>query len=181
MCVDGTANMCCTICKQFPYCTPRTKICWFFARTQRELGALGIPCSPKVHRKFIHHAPSPNCSQTIWFVCGLHVCTSFNTVQHCCNLCLKGCSILIQGDVPFHFALVSADFCPSPLLITSSICKPNMSFSQLFGPTFLPLLPSSYHCLILAKCAPWGYVVFYYTELIVHFICFCQDPIMPYF
>ncbi len=36
--VDGTANLCCAICEQFIYLLPLTEICWFFARTQREMG-----------------------------------------------------------------------------------------------------------------------------------------------
>ncbi len=40
VCVDGIANMRCTICKWFMYHSSRTKICRFFVRTQRELWAL---------------------------------------------------------------------------------------------------------------------------------------------
>ncbi len=39
--VDGTANMHCAIRKRFAYHSLRTKICRFFAQTQRELGELG--------------------------------------------------------------------------------------------------------------------------------------------
>ncbi len=37
VCVDGTVNLRCTICKRFAYHLPQIEICQFFARTQREL------------------------------------------------------------------------------------------------------------------------------------------------
>ncbi len=61
-----------------PYRLPRTEMCQFFAHTQRELGALGVLCSPQVCGKLIYHAPGANCSQTVWFACGLQVCTGLN-------------------------------------------------------------------------------------------------------
>ncbi len=39
VCVDGTASMRCTICTWFKYRSLQTKICWFFARAQREFCA----------------------------------------------------------------------------------------------------------------------------------------------
>ncbi len=61
VCVDGTANLRCPIRKQFAYHSPRTEICQFFARTQRELDAPGVHCSPQVCEKLINRAPSANC------------------------------------------------------------------------------------------------------------------------
>ncbi len=58
VCVDGTANLRCAICKWFTYHLPRTKICCFFARTQRELDAPGVLCSPQVRGKLINRAPN---------------------------------------------------------------------------------------------------------------------------
>ncbi len=40
VCVDGTANLCCTIHEQCAYHSPQTKICRVLARTQRELKAV---------------------------------------------------------------------------------------------------------------------------------------------
>ncbi len=40
VCVNGTASMCHMICEWFKYYSPQTKICWFFARAQREFCAL---------------------------------------------------------------------------------------------------------------------------------------------
>ncbi len=61
VCVDETVNLRCAICKQFAYRSPQTKICWFFARTQRELDVPGVLCSPQVRGKLINRAPSANC------------------------------------------------------------------------------------------------------------------------
>ncbi len=79
--------MCCTtICKQFTYCSLRTKICWFFAEMERELGALCVVRLPQVRGKLIYQAPSANCSQTVWFTCGLHVYTgAFRINQSECS------------------------------------------------------------------------------------------------
>ncbi len=71
ICVDGTVYLCCA----FAYHLPRTEICCSFAQTQRELGVLVVLCLPQVRRKLIYYAPSVNCSQTVWFACGLQVCT----------------------------------------------------------------------------------------------------------
>ncbi len=60
LCVDRTANLLCTICKQFTYRSPRTKIRRFFVQTQRELGTPGVLCSPQAHRKLIYHTRSTN-------------------------------------------------------------------------------------------------------------------------
>ncbi len=60
-CVDRTANLCCAIYEQFAYRSPQTEICWFFARTQRELDVPGVLCLPQVHGKLINCAPSANC------------------------------------------------------------------------------------------------------------------------
>ncbi len=40
VCVEGAASMRCTICEWFKYHLPQVKICWFFARAQREFSAL---------------------------------------------------------------------------------------------------------------------------------------------
>ncbi len=48
VCVDGTANLCCAIHKRFAYHSPRTKICRFFVRTQRELDESGVLSMHKV-------------------------------------------------------------------------------------------------------------------------------------
>ncbi len=58
MCVNGTANLRCAICKRVAYHSARTKICRFFARTQRELDAPGVLCSPQVRGKLINRAPN---------------------------------------------------------------------------------------------------------------------------
>ncbi len=82
--VDGTANLCCTVCEWFAYCSWQTKICWFFVWTQRALGVPRVLCSPQVRRKLIYHAPNANCSRTIWFACvywPLHFC--FRHYQTC--------------------------------------------------------------------------------------------------
>ncbi len=42
VCVDGTANLCCIVHKWFADHSARTKICWFFVWTQRELDAPGV-------------------------------------------------------------------------------------------------------------------------------------------
>ncbi len=42
VCVDGTVNLLCAIREWFAYHLLRTKICQFFARTQRELDAQGV-------------------------------------------------------------------------------------------------------------------------------------------
>ncbi len=55
--MDETANLRCLICKWLTYHSPWTKICRFFARTHRELGALGVLCSPQVREKLIYYAP----------------------------------------------------------------------------------------------------------------------------
>ncbi len=39
------------------------------------LRASGVFCSPQVRGKLINRASSANCSWTIWFACGLLVCT----------------------------------------------------------------------------------------------------------
>ncbi len=67
VCVDGTANLCCAIRKQFVYCSLQIEICRFFAWTQRELDAPGVLCSPQVRRKLITRAPNSNCSVRLWF------------------------------------------------------------------------------------------------------------------
>ncbi len=46
--------------KWFPYHLPWTKICWFFMRTRRELGALSVLGSPQIWEKLIYHVPSMN-------------------------------------------------------------------------------------------------------------------------
>ncbi len=40
VCVDRTTSMHSTICEWFKYHSPQTKICWFFARAQREFCTL---------------------------------------------------------------------------------------------------------------------------------------------
>ncbi len=47
VCVDRTANLLCTVREWFAYQSPRTKICLFFVRTQRELDA---PAVLSMHR-----------------------------------------------------------------------------------------------------------------------------------
>ncbi len=86
---------------------------------------------------------------------------------HSRNLCLKGCNILSQWDVPLYFALIFTNSCPSPLLITGSICEPDLPFSQPIGPVFVPLLPCRYHSPVFTKRASPDYVVFYHAELVV--------------
>ncbi len=59
--VDGTENLRYTVHEWFAYHLPQTKICRFFARTQRELNAPGVLsthrvflCSPQVRGKLIN-------------------------------------------------------------------------------------------------------------------------------
>ncbi len=65
--VDGTANLCCAIRKQFASHSLQTEICHFFARVQRELDVPGVLCSPQVRGKLINCAPSVNCLVRLWF------------------------------------------------------------------------------------------------------------------
>ncbi len=65
ICMDGTANLRCLVCKWFTHHLLQTKICRFFARTHRELEALGVLCSRQVRGKLIYHASSANCSQVV--------------------------------------------------------------------------------------------------------------------
>ncbi len=67
VCVDGTANLSCTIRKRFACRSPQTEICEFFARTQRELDTPGVFCSPQVRGKLINRAPGANCLVHPWF------------------------------------------------------------------------------------------------------------------
>ncbi len=94
------------------------------------------------------------------------------------NLCLKGCSILSQWDVPLCFALIFANSCPSPLLITGSICEPDLPFSQPVGPVFVSLLPGC----ITVRCLPNVRLRVMWSIMLnlLHFICFRPNPIMPY-
>ncbi len=83
VCVDGTANQCCAMHGQFAYRLPRTKICWFFARTQRELDAVvsfhapSVLCSHQVCGKFINRAPNTRRTWTVQRVSGALVYTRF--------------------------------------------------------------------------------------------------------
>ncbi len=47
VCVDGSVNLRCVVDKRFAYHSPRTEICQFLARTQRELDA---PSGLSMHR-----------------------------------------------------------------------------------------------------------------------------------
>ncbi len=105
-------------------------------------------------------------------------CTTLTAAFYCRNICLKGCSILSQWNVPLYFALVFANSYISPLQITGSVCKPDMPFSQLIGPVFPPLFPSRYNYPIITESASQGYVVLYHTELTIHFICFLPDYVV---
>ncbi len=99
--------------------------------------------------------------------------TTSHTVQYCRNLCLKGCSILSQWNAPLYFALVLENSCPSPLLITNSICKPDMPFAQLIGPVFPPLFLGRYHYpMFTEKCVaglhgPLSYGTYYPLYLLL--------------
>ncbi len=77
VCVDRTANLRCAIREWFAYCSLRTKICWFFARTQRELDVPGIPCLPQLHRKLMNRTPNTCRVRTVQCVSGALVYTRF--------------------------------------------------------------------------------------------------------
>ncbi len=81
VCVNETANMRCTICEWFAYHSPQTKLCRFFAQTQRELCTLCVLCSPQICRKLIYQVPIANCLQTIWFTC------VYRPIFRSCNVC----------------------------------------------------------------------------------------------
>ncbi len=85
-----------------------------------------------------------------------------HTVQYHCNLCLKGYSILSHWNVLLYFAFVFANSCTSPLLITGSISKPDMPFSQLFELVFALLFPSWYLYPIFTESAlrvTWSFII----------------------
>ncbi len=65
VCVDETANLCGAICEWFAYCSTRNEICQCFARTQRELDASGVLCSPQVCGKLINRAPLMHRTQRV--------------------------------------------------------------------------------------------------------------------
>ncbi len=81
ICVDGTANIHRAICEWFAYHSLRTKICWFFAQTQRELGESCALCSSQVGGKLIYQVRNANCLRTIHKALGSHVCTGLNTAS----------------------------------------------------------------------------------------------------
>ncbi len=70
ICVDETVNLRCAVCEWLAYHSPRTKICRLSARTQRELDAPGVVCSPQVRRKLINHAPLTRRMQMVQCVNG---------------------------------------------------------------------------------------------------------------
>ncbi len=81
-CEPNGSNMSCAICKWFAYCSRQTKICLFFAQTQRELGAVCHVFASGLW-KLIYHSPSTNRSQTVWLACGSHVCTGLYISDLC--------------------------------------------------------------------------------------------------
>ncbi len=87
VCVNRTVNLRCAICKRFTYHLPRTKICQFFERIQRELDMPGVLCLPQVHGKLINHAPNTRCTRMEQCVSGVLVYTRFKNIllRYCAN------------------------------------------------------------------------------------------------
>ncbi len=79
--MDRTANLRCAIRKRFAYHLPRTKICHFFARIQRELDVPGVLCSPQVRGKLINRAPLTRRMRTAQRVSSALVYTRFYIVK----------------------------------------------------------------------------------------------------
>ncbi len=77
ICVDGTANQRCTIYEWFAYCSPQTKICQFFVRTQRELDTLCVFCLPLVRGKLINCVPNMRHTRMVQRISGALVYTRF--------------------------------------------------------------------------------------------------------
>ncbi len=80
---DRTVNLCYAIRKRFAYHSSRTEIYRFFARTRRELDALGVLCLPQVRRKLINHTPLMRCMRTAQRVRGALVYTKLNGAPRC--------------------------------------------------------------------------------------------------
>ncbi len=134
----------CAICERFAYCSLRTKICWFFAQTQWELGAPCVLCSLQVRGKLIFHALSANwlrtdhklfvnCSQTTLFACVNHykadytLCVITSKISKLC--------IVYRG----WFASMRALWCAQSLLevVTLRIIKGKIRIYTFF---FLEML-----------------------------------------
>ncbi len=84
VCVDGTPNLCCAVCAWFAYHSPQTKICQFFAQTQRELDAQGVLCLSQVCKKLINRALLTRRMRTAQRVSGALVYTKLKAMHVTC-------------------------------------------------------------------------------------------------
>ncbi len=89
VCVDGTANLRCTISEWFAYHLPQTEICRVFAGNTKITGcvgcpfhALGVLCSPQVCAKLINRAPLMYWTQTAQRVSDALVYTNLKVVTY---------------------------------------------------------------------------------------------------
>ncbi len=101
VCADGTANLHCTICEQFTYHLPRTKICYFFGANTKKTGcarcpfhAPGVLCSPQVRGKLINRAPNAHHTRMTQHVSGTLVYTKFYTSKPT----LRDTTVLLSSD-----------------------------------------------------------------------------------
>ncbi len=69
-------------------CSLRTEICQFFVRARKELGVVGVMCSPQVRGKLIYHALTAKCLLTIWFA---YVYQPLRCRKHYTNGCEEKC------------------------------------------------------------------------------------------